>query len=117
MEYDLIRKIRHDFKDNYSAIYTLLLGGNVTSAIRHIEKNLDALVKTETFVHTDNDIVNAVINTKLSAARSFGIEAICLSVSDFNDVEDIDLCRLLSNMLENAITACITGQKDKNRFI
>ena len=105
MEYDLIRKIRHDFKDNYSAIYTLLLGGNVTSAIRHIEKNLD------------NDIVNAVINTKLSAARSFGIEAICLSVSDFNDVEDIDLCRLLSNMLENAITACITGQKDKNRFI
>ncbi|MCM1271199.1 MAG: GHKL domain-containing protein [Ruminococcus flavefaciens] len=116
MEYDLIRKIRHDFKDNYSAIYTLLLDGNVTSAIRHIEKNLDALVKTETFVHTDNDIVNAVINTKLSAARSFGIEAICLSVSDFNDVEDIDLCRLLSNMLENAITACITGQRDKKQI-
>lgn len=116
MEYDWIRKMRHDFKDNYSAIYILLLDGNVTSAIRHIEKNLDALVKTETFVHTDNDIVNAVINTKLSAARSFGIEAICLSVSDFNDVEDIDLCRLLSNMLENAITACIAGQRDKKQI-
>lgn len=102
-EYDLIRKMRHDFKDNYSALYTLLSDGNVSSAMQHIEKNLNALVKTETFVHTDNDIVNAVINSKLSTAKSFGIEATCLSVSDFNEIDDIDLCRLLSNMLENAM--------------
>jgi hypothetical protein len=111
-EYDLIRKMRHDFRDNYSALYTLLSDGNVQSAKQHIEKHLDKLVKAETFVHTENDIVNAVINSKLSAARSFGIEATCLSISDFHEIDDIDLCRLLSNMLENAITACNSSQRE-----
>jgi hypothetical protein len=111
-EYDLIRKMRHDFRDNYSALYTLLADGNVQSAKQHIEKHLDNLVKTETFVRTENDIVNAVINSKLSAARSFGIEATCLSISDFHEIDDIDLCRLLSNMLENAITACNSSQRE-----
>ena len=117
-EYDLIRKMRHDFKDNYSALYALLSDGNIDSAIQHIEKHLDKLVKTETFVYTENDIVNAVINSKLSTARSFEIEATCLSVSDFHEIDDIDLCRLLSNMLENAITACNTGhRKDKQIYL
>lgn len=117
-EYDLIRKMRHDFRDNYSALYTLLSDGNVDSAMQHIEKHLDKLVKTETFVHTENDIVNAVINSKLSTARSFGIEATCLSVSAFYEVDDIDLCRLLSNMLENAITACnASHRKDKQIYL
>lgn len=117
-EYDLIRKMRHDFRDNYSALYTLLSDGNVQSAMNHIEKHLDKLVKTETFVHTENDIVNAVINSKLSTARSFGIEATCLSVSNFNDIDDIDLCRLLSNMLENAVTACnLSERKDKQIYL
>ena len=117
-EYDLIRKMRHDFRDNYSALYTLLSDGNVKAAVQHIEKHLDKLVKTETFVHTENDIVNAVINSKLSAARSFGIEAACLSVSSFDEVDDMDLCRLLSNMLENAITACNSSQRgDKQIYL
>lgn len=86
--------------------------------MQHIEKHLDKLVKMETFVHTENDIVNAVINSKLSTARSFGIEATCLSVSNFNDIDDIDLCRLLSNMLENAVTACNSSdRKDKQIYL
>ena len=117
-EYDLIRKMRHDFKDNYSALYALISDGKVKAAMQHIEKHLDKLVKTETFVHTENDIVNAVINSKLSAARSFGIEAACLSVSSFDEVDDMDLCRLLSNMLENAITACNSSQRgDKQIYL
>lgn len=108
--------MRHDFRDNYSALYTLLSDGNVKTAMQHIEKHLDKLVKTETFVHTENDIVNAVINSKLSTARSFGIEATCLSVSDFNEIDDIDLCRLLSNMLENAITACNSSQREDKQI-
>lgn len=32
-------------------------------------------------------------------------QCVCLSVSDFSDIADIDLFRLLSNMIQNAITA------------
>lgn len=114
-EYGVIRKLRHDSKDNYTVIYTLLCDGKVDAAKKHIEKSVDALCATEIFVNTNNDAVNAVVNAKLSTAKSLGIDAACLSVSDFSGIDDFDLCRLLSNMIENAITACL--ECDGNRLI
>lgn len=76
-EYDLIKKLRHDFKDNYSVIY------KTEKAIEHIKNNIDILSQTEIFVRTNNDIVNAVVNAQLSTAKSFGIDSTCLSVMDF----------------------------------
>lgn len=115
-EYDLIKKLRHDFKDNYTVIYTLLSDGKTTKAMEHIENNIDILSQTEIFVRTNNDIVNAVVNAQLSTAKSFGIDATCLSVMDFDGINDLDLCRLLSNMLENAVTACVNSTSNKRQI-
>lgn len=112
-EYDAIRKLRHDFKDNYSVIYALLSEGKSAKAMRHIENLQSNLVGTDVFVRTDNDIVNAIVNAKFSAAKSFGIESVCLSIKTFNGIDDLDLCRLLSNMLENAITACVNAKSSE----
>lgn len=106
IEYDAIRKMRHDYKDNVSVIYTLIKDDKSELAMKHIEKMLGVLSETEIFIMTNNSIVNAVINAKLSTAKSFGIDSTCLSVKDFNGIDELDLCRLLSNMLENAIAAC-----------
>ncbi|MGN0607175.1 MAG: sensor histidine kinase [Oscillospiraceae bacterium] len=116
IEYDAIRKMRHDFKDYFSVIYTLLKNNNVELAISNIEKNIGALSDTGIFIRTNNDIVNAVINAKLSTAKSFGIDSTCLSVMDFDGIDDLDLCRLLSNMLENAITACNNIKEGEKRI-
>ena len=109
-EYDLIKKMRHDFKDSYSVIHTLLSEEKTDKAMEYIENNIDTLSQTEIFIRTKNDIVNAVVNAKLSTAKSFGIDSTCLSVMDFAGINDLDLCRLLSNMLENAVTACIESK-------
>ena len=116
IEYDVLRKLRHDFKDNFSVIYTLMKNNNVELAMKHIEKNVGALSETEIFIQTNNDIVNAVINAKLSTAKSLGIDSTCLSVMDFDGIDDLDLCRLLSNMLENSITACISIKEGEKRI-
>ena len=116
IEYDVLNKLRHDFKDNFSVVHTLLKNSNVELAIKHIENNIGALSETGIFVRTNNDIVNAVINAKLSTAKSFGIDSTCLSVMDFDGIDDLDLCRLLSNMLENAITACIGIKEGEKRI-
>lgn len=115
-EYDLIKKLRHDFKDSYSVIYTLLSEGKTRKAMEHIENNIDILSQTEIFVRTSNDIVNAVVNAQLSTAKSFGIDATCLSIMDFDGINDLDLCRLLSNMLENAVTACVNSSSTKRQI-
>lgn len=115
IEYDVLNKLRHDFKDNFSVVHTLLKNNNVELAMKHIEKNIGALSETKIFIRTNNDIVNAVINAKLSTAKSLGIDSTCLSVMDFDGLDDLDLCRLLSNMLENAITACINIHEGERR--
>lgn len=115
-EYDLIRKLRHDFKDSYSVIYTLLAEGKTQKAMEHIENNMNILSQTEIFVRTNNDIVNAVVNAQLSTAKSFDIDVTCLSIMDFDGINDLDLCRLLSNMLENAVTACVNSSNTKRHI-
>ncbi len=115
-EYDLIKKLRHDFKDSYSVIYTLLSEGKSDKAMEHIKNNIDILSQTEIFVRTNNDIVNAVVNAQMSTAKSFGIDSTCLSVMDFDGIDDVDLCRLLSNMFENAVTACVNSKRNKKQI-
>lgn len=112
VEYDVLQKLRHDFKDNYSVIYSLFSENKTDKGLEFINGCIDMLTETEVFINTDNDIVNAVINTKLSAAKSLGIECTCLSVKSFSGIEDSDLCRLLSNMLENSIAACMKSKSE-----
>lgn len=105
-EYETIRKIRHDVKGSYVAVYNLLKESKGEAAMKYIEKNVATMSLTQTFITTNNDIVNAVVNTKASVAKSLGIQVTCLSVSNFSGIDDIDLCNLLGNILDNAITAC-----------
>lgn len=115
-EYDAIRKLRHDFKDNYRVVHTLLCDGKIDRAMEHIEKIQSSSSGMEVFIRTDNDIANAIINAKLNTAKSLGIEPTCLSVKNFDGIDDLDLCRLLSNMLENAINACVNSKKSERNI-
>lgn len=115
-EFDTMRKLRHDFKNSFLTIYSLLESGNIDKAKEQITANLGAIADTEIFINTSNSVVNAIVNTKLSAAKTFGIVSSCLSPSDITGIDDMDLCRLLSNMLDNAITACQSDASDNKRI-
>lgn len=105
-EYDTIRKLQHDFKNNYYTVHTLIKEGNAQAALDHIEGNLELLESFAVFVKSENPIVNAVVNAKFSEAKTFGIDCSCICGTDFKHIDNLDLCRLLSNLLENAVTAC-----------
>jgi len=83
-----------------SVIYAAFL----EKAMAHIENIAKLLDNTETIIHTNNDIVNSVINSKLSSAKSFGIDFDCLSVSDFKGISDVDLCSLLRKTVKIMVT-------------
>ncbi|MGN0602305.1 MAG: sensor histidine kinase [Oscillospiraceae bacterium] len=117
MQYDSIRKIRHDLKNQFYAVYALLNENKYEDAKNYISKGLDVFVKSEPVVRTDNTIVNSIINSKLSMASAMGISVQCLSVNHFDNIDEIDLCNLLSNALENAVTACMNANSDKVKFI
>ncbi len=105
-QYDTIRKMRHDFKNNYVVLETLIKEGRVDKALEYIEKNLNSVSGIISLVKTNNDVVNAIINSKAAFAKSEGIDITCMTVSDFNGLDDLDLSNLLGNMFDNAIRAC-----------
>lgn len=115
MQYDEIRRIRHDMKQSYAVIESLLKENKIGEALDFIEKNGNVLVRVKFSIDAGNDFVNAILNSKLSIAKEHGIEVICSISGDISGVEDIDLCNLLGNILDNSIEA--NEKIDKNRFI
>lgn len=116
-QYDLIRKIRHDIKGQLATVYSLLSDDKTDEAMKFIEQSNAIIRNTATFVQTDNVVANAIINSKLTAASTLGIKVSCITINDFTGINELDLCDLLSNTLENAITACEMMPADVNRFI
>ncbi len=105
-EYETVRKLRHDSKNCLLAVSSLIERGETERAKEQIESYLGEMSTSEVFIETDNSVVNAVVNAKLTAAKSAGIECECMVCRDICGIADHDLCRLLSNMLDNAIEAC-----------
>jgi sensor histidine kinase YesM len=56
---------------------------------------------------TGNAAVDALLGSKLSAARQKGIQVFCdVKIPKHSNVKDLDWCILLSNGLDNSIKAC-----------
>lgn len=103
--YDEIRRIRHDMKQSYTVLETLLNENRTAEAIDYIRSGRSAIAQIEVLVDVGNDFVNSILNSKLSAAKQRRIEVICSAVKDISGIEAVDLCTLLGNMLDNAIEA------------
>lgn len=116
-QYDYVKKMRHDMKNQFLTIYTLLNEKKNNDALNYINKNIDHIKCNEAMINTNNNIVNAIINSKLSMAAAMDINISCFSVSSFDGIDDIDLCNLLSNSLDNAIASCRKIPKDDKNII
>lgn len=117
VQYDSIKKIRHDLKNNYATINELLKNGDVEAAITLTSQNTKQLKSSETYLNTNNGIINAVVNSKLNSASALGIDVSCISPLEISGIDDLDLCNLLSNVLDNAVTACRGQSSDSPKHI
>ena len=77
-EYQVIRKLRHATKDTYRVIDDYLLNNEIEKARDYIRKIVKIADDKILFVNTDNKIVNSVINSKLTVAKSYGIKKMSL---------------------------------------
>ena len=116
-QYDSIRKIRHDLKDQLSAVYTMIVQGHADESMKYIEKYVNVISISESFVNTDNYIVNAIINSKFAVAATEGIRTNCSCIKSLDGIDDIDMLHILSNTLDNAITASEKITDKSERFI
>ena len=104
-QYDKLQKQRHDFKNNLTVIRSLCADDKPEQAIEYIDNYFALHKNSMKLIATDNDFVNAIVNSKLALAFEKGVNARVNTSKHISGIDDIELCSLLSNLLDNAITA------------
>lgn len=104
-QYEEIRNMRHDIKQHLAVVSSLQLEQKYDEAQKYIAAISNNISKIEMFLNVGNDFVNAILNLKLSVAKSKGIEVLCSSSGVISGIDEYDLCNLIGNMLDNAIDA------------
>lgn len=104
-QYEQTRRLRHDMKQYVASLSALINEKKYDAALELLDKQTLNLSKAETVIDIENDFINAILNSKLTYAKSKNIDVICSVDRNISSIDDMDLCNLLGNILDNAITA------------
>jgi len=112
--YTKLSTIRHDLKGHFSAIAGYLNAKDYSA----LERYIGSLTEFESGVHeyVKHPVVNALLSSKLAMAKEANIDfLIKIEMPDNLPITDVDLCILISNILDNAFEA--TRNSDAPQFI
>lgn len=113
--YEQTRSFRHDLQNHLSVLSELLRTGQAEQARCYLSRLEEAASGLSYPVHTGCAAADALLGSKLGAARQEGISVTCEARLP-DRIPDIDWCILLSNGLDNAIRAC-GGVPPDRRFL
>lgn len=112
-----MRGWRHDYHNHMQVMKAQLALGNLNEIreyLNALEKELDHV---DTLVKSGNLMVDAILNSKLTLARRQSISVNCkVKVPEKLPIEDVDLCVILGNLMDNALEAC-RQIEEKDRFL
>jgi sensor histidine kinase regulating citrate/malate metabolism len=105
--YDQVKKVRHDMINHLIVLDSYLSDSQYNQAVKYIGKLSEELDLSKKGVISNNIIVDALINNSMEKAKKQNI------TFDYNIfipnqlmMDDMDLCIVLGNVLDNAIEAC-----------
>lgn len=118
-QHEEIRRIRHDMKQSYQVLQQFVVENKFDKLAEYLPQICEQINKISSAVDTNHSIINAILNTKLSFAKSQGIKILCSSVKQIHaeKIEEIDLCHLIGNMMDNAIEATLKISSEKTKYV
>lgn len=106
-KYDETAKIRHDIKNYLSLALGMAEQKNYDVLVQFLENLSNEKINSITsYINTKRSVLGAVLNSKLSKAKSLSIDMQCYILSELESISDMDLGILFANLLDNAIEAC-----------
>ncbi|MBU3212063.1 sensor histidine kinase [Clostridium algidicarnis] len=112
-----MRGWRHDYHNHLQTMKAYLSMNELKELDEYlfkVEKDLDAV---DNLVKSGNVMMDAILNSKISIMKRHNIEVDFKAVLPEDlKISDVDLCVMVSNLLENAIEACVQVPVD-GRFI
>lgn len=112
------RRRKHEMKHHMQTIYSLLNAQEVEKAGEYIEKMIQETDQLAEMTYSENIVVNSIVGIRLNQAKGKGIAVQShIHVPARLEIDDVDLSSLLSNMLENAIEACMRMENQAGAYI
>ena len=104
--YRQIRGWRHDYRNHIQVMKSYASQGNL-DAIRSYLDELDTDLSTvDTVIKTGNRMTDAILNSKISLAKSKDIQVTAdAHVPVALTISELDLCIIIGNLFDNAIEA------------
>lgn len=106
--YRQIRGWRHDYRNHIQTMKAYAANGDL-EAIKHYLDELDTDLSTvDTVIKTGNPMTDAILNSKISLAKSKGIQVVAdAHIPVKLSFSEIDLCCIIGNLFDNAIEASL----------
>lgn len=106
--YRQIRGWRHDYRNHIQTMKAYAASGDLDAIRRYLDLLDEDLTTVDTVIKTGNPMTDAILNSKISLARSRDIPVIAdAHVPVRLKSSEIDLCCILGNLFDNAIEASI----------
>ncbi len=112
-----IRKFRHDLNNHLSVISQFLQKEDIPKALAYFEK-MSGSIRSANRKFCENSVVNAVLNAKYQRMTENGIDGFFnISIDNMVLIDDVSLCTIFANTLDNAIEACQKISQPDKRWI
>jgi two-component system, LytTR family, sensor histidine kinase AgrC len=116
--YLTMRGWRHDYHNHMQTLKAHMAMRQYDLANRYLdelEKDLDDI---DVLIKSGNINLDAILNSKLSLAKSKDIEVNCkANLPGKLAISDIDLCILIGNVVDNALEACDSMEAGEEKFL
>lgn len=112
--YRQIRGWRHDYRNHIQTMKAYAAAGDLEAIRQYLDLLDDDLTTVDTVIKTGNPMTDAILNSKISLAKSRHIPVVAdAHIPVKLKSSEIDLCCIIGNLFDNAIEASMKLPEDK----
>lgn len=116
--YRQMRGVKHDLKHHIQTMKAHLIMNQYKELEEYLNELDEDLDIVDTVIKTGNIRIDAVLNSKLAVARARGININAKSIVPAElEINEVDICVIIGNLLDNAIEACEKEKEKDKQFI
>ena len=112
--YRQMRGWRHDYRNHIQVMKAYAAAGDMDALRTYLDSLEQDLLTVDTVIKTGNRMTDAILNSKISIARTKHIDVIAdANIPVELGLSEVDLCIIIGNLFDNAIEASMTLPEDK----
>ena len=112
--YTKMRGWRHNYRNHIQVMKALAEKGDIETIKDYLNKLDEDLTTIDMVVKTGNTMADAILNSKISLAKSKGIKVkVDAHIPIKLKMSELDLCAILGNLFDNAIEANLPLPEDE----